>query len=386
MIEKITYQELYEAYLECRIHKRNTVNALKFEIDLESNLLQLLDEINNGTYQVGRSVVFIINKPVKREIFAADFRDRIVHHLIIQKTNWIFEKLFIYDSYSCRKGRGTAFAIKRLKRFLISCSHNFTQPCYVLKLDIQGFFMHINRKLLWQKVYTTLEEHYTEKNKNIIQYLCKSIIENNPIHNCIVRGNKSEWYGLPKNKSLFHSPIGCGLPIGNLTSQVFANLYLNDFDHYIKHTLGIRYYGRYVDDFVIVHTDKEYLKSLIPLLSEFLKTNLGLTLHPKKIYLQEVKKGVVFLGTKFYPHRLAIHHRTKSNAYLAIEKWNQVVRQQKPDVLAINGFISCVNSYWGLLQQYRTYRFRKKMFFEWMSGYWLNYVSSSGGYAKLRRR
>jgi RNA-directed DNA polymerase len=140
---KIQLKELFEAYYSCRHNKRNTANALAFEIDYESNLIQLCTEINNGTYQIGRSIAFIVDKPVKREIFAADFRDRIVHHLIINQLNPLFEKEFIHDSYGCRINKGTHFGIKRVDTFIRKCSKNYTQDCYVLKLDIQGLAIKI---------------------------------------------------------------------------------------------------------------------------------------------------------------------------------------------------------------------------------------------------
>ena len=134
---EITVEDIFKAYYECRKHKRNTANALKFELNYEGNLMQLRDEINAGSYRVGRSVAFIVDKPVKREIFAGDFRDRIVHHLLINKTEHLFEKEFIHDSFSCRKGKGTLCGVKRLNRFIRTCSENYTKHCYVLKLDIQ---------------------------------------------------------------------------------------------------------------------------------------------------------------------------------------------------------------------------------------------------------
>ena len=136
---KIKLKELFEAYFECRKNKRNTANALAFEIDYENSLVQLSEEINSGTYKIGRSIGFIVEKPVKREIFAADFRDRVVHHLVISKINHLFEKQFIYDSFSCRTGKGTHFGIRRVDRFIRQCSKNYTKDCYILKLDLQGF-------------------------------------------------------------------------------------------------------------------------------------------------------------------------------------------------------------------------------------------------------
>lgn len=383
---KINSVELFQAYYECRKNKRNTANAIAFEINYESNLFQLQEEINNGTYTPGRSIAFVVNKPVKREIFAADFRDRVVHHLIINKLNPLFEKQFIYDSYSCRVNKGTHFGISRVTRFIRQCSQNYQLPCYILKLDIQGFFMHINKNILFTRLHAFINEKYTEPDKDLIIELCKTVIDNDPTKNCIIKGNKSDWDDLPPSKSLFHSPANCGLPIGNLTSQVFANFYLDAFDHYIKHDLQIRYYGRYVDDFVIVHNDKEYLKSLIPQLSNFLLSTLKLRLHPQKIYLQSYEKGVQFLGTVIKPHRTYVAKRTKGNFYKTLQQWNKTIKGNKPHKLNEEQqvqFLSSVNSYLGMMKHYNTYKLRKKMLLKNLSAYFWNYFHISGGYSKL---
>ena len=261
---KIELAELFEAYAKCRSNKRNTANALAFEVDYEAKLLALCNEINNGSYQPDKSIAFIVTQPVKREIFAADFRDRVVHHLVVGKLNSIFERSFIHDNYACRAGKGAHFGIQRAERFIRRCSHNYTQDCYVLKLDIKGFFMHINKRILIEKLKILIEHRYTFPDKTLLLELCEKIVNYEPTENCIVKSKRSQWDDLPKDKSLFHTQPDCGLPIGNLTSQVFANVYMNSFDHFIKHECGMRYYGRYVDDFILVHQDKEYLKALIP--------------------------------------------------------------------------------------------------------------------------
>jgi len=155
---------------------------------------------------------------------------------------------------------------------------------------------------------------------------------------------------LPNDKSLFHSAFQRGLPIGNLTSQIFANFYMNSFDHFVKHDLGIRYYGRYVDDFVLVHPDKNFLKSLIPVIKAYLSKELCLPLHPKKIYLQHFSKGVKFLGVVIKPHRIYIANRTKGNFYEAIEKQNKIARNHKPTKKEQKDFLSSMNSYLGIIK------------------------------------
>jgi RNA-directed DNA polymerase len=336
-------EELFEAYFDCRRNKRNTLNALAFEKYFEHYLFQLKEEILNGSYQPGRSIAFIVNKPVKREIFAADFRDRVVHHWVINKLNPFFEKEFIFDSYACRTAKGTHFGIGRVNDFIRECSKNYTSDCYILKLDIQGFFMHINKELLFGWLKEFIHEKYSAIDKELVLELCCKIIFNDPTKNSVIKGSKQDWQWLPANKSLFQSPSGCGLPIGNLSSQVFANFYLNRFDHFIKNELGIQFYGRYVDDFVIVHPDKEYLKSLIPELAKYLLGSLGLTLHPKKIYLQHYSKGVQFLGTVIKPNRIYIARHTKGNFYAAIQKQNEAVKNAVPGKETKSVFLSSMN-------------------------------------------
>jgi retron-type reverse transcriptase len=375
--------ELFEAYQTCRSKKRNTRNAMAFEVDYETNLLTLCADINDGSYQPGKSIAFIVNKPVKREIFAADFRDRVVHHLVVSKLNPLFEKTFIYDSYACRVGKGTHLGIQRVDRFIRQCSQNYTTDCYVLKLDIKGFFMHINKAILFAKLQAFIEQKYQASDKQLLLELCQKIIFYEPTQHCIIKSKRSAWQGLPLDKSLFYSAPQCGLPIGNLTSQVFANFYMNSFDHFIKHDLGIRYYGRYVDDFILAHEDKDYLKALIPVIKDRLQKQLQLTLHPNKIYLQHYSKGVQFLGAVIKPHRIYIAKRTQGNFYDAIAKQNTLVLAQKPGKEQQAAFLSSMNSYLGILKHYQTHKLRKRLLFNNLSARWWNCVHLSGGIAKF---
>jgi RNA-directed DNA polymerase len=228
-----------------------------------------------------------------------------------------------------------------------------------------------------------LDKKHRLNDKDFVFSLIKKVLMNDPANKCIIKGKKSDWDGLPKSKSLFNSPVGCGLPIGNLTSQIFANFYMDKFDHFIKDELGLEYYGRYVDDFIIVHEDKSYLKDLISTLGNFLDKKLHLTLHPKKIYLQHCSKGVPFLGTMIKPGRIYIGKRTKSNFYQAIQKQNAIVKNRKPSKVEQVAFQSSMNSYLGILKHYNTYKLRKRMLWKNLSPYWWNYVYMSGGYAKF---
>ncbi len=265
---------------------------------------------------------------------------------------------------------------------------NYKKDCYILKLDIQGYFMSINKTKLFEIINQILVKEKAKNNifkfdEELVSYLLKTIIFNDPAKNCRIKGNREDWKDLPKTKSLFYSSEDCGLPIGNLTSQLFGNIYTTIFDHFVKRDIGIRYYGRYVDDFILVHNDKEYLKSLIPHIQNFLLLTLKLTLHPQKIYLQHCSKGVQFLGTVIKPNRIYIANRTKSNFYTAIEKQNSLVKERKPTKEEQVEFISSMNSYLGIMKQYSTYKLRKGILFKKLSGWWWNYVYLTDGIGKF---
>jgi len=352
--------DLFNAYYCARKNKRNTINQLEFEINYESNLIQLHDDILNRTYSIFPSIAFIINKPVKREIFAASFRDRVVHHLLFNYINPTFENQFIKDSYSCRKGKGTHYGISRLYDSIKKCSKDYKEDCYVLKLDIQGYFMSINKTILQQKLIATLTTASTIKPaiKDLSHYLIDTILANDATQNCIIKGKISDWNDLPKSKSLFFSKANCGLPIGNLTSQLFSNIYLHSFDTFIKNENKIKYYGRYVDDFYIISDDASYLKDLITTSKEYLEKELGLQLHPKKIVLQHFSKGVNFLGATLKPHRMYVSNRAKINFKLCVKNWKLFLQNNTPHYADLVQIRASINSYLGIMRHYRTYNIR----------------------------
>ena len=367
----IALEEVFEAYFQCRKNKRRTCNALGFETDFEDSLIRLWEEIVDGTYYPGRSIAFIVTKPVKREVFAADFRDRIVHHLIAGKIMDLLEEEFIHDSYSCRVGKGTQYGIKRVAEFMRKCSKDYTKDCYILKMDIKSFFMSMDKPLLYKRLVAFLDEKYQGRDKTLLFELIRKVIFNAPEENCCIKGQLSDWKGLPPSKSLFTVPKSKGLPIGNLTSQLFANFYLNPFDHFVKEECQMEFYGRYVDDFVIIHQDKQILIDLIPKLREFLSQKLMLTLHPNKVYLQHFSKGVKFIGAVVKPGREYIANRTKGNFFEAIAKFNQAA-DEDDNYIKENAehFVSSINSYLGFMKHYSTYKIRRKMIANNISDKW----------------
>ena len=382
---KVQLEDLFEAYFECRRTKRNSKSALQFELDYEHNLVELCDDINEGRYRISPSIAFVVRRPKLREVFAADFRDRIVHHYVIRRLNPLFERLFINDSYSCRTGKGTLYGIRRIARFMDECSHGYTKDAYVLKLDIRGFFMHIDKALLERKLCQFIEEQYFGRDKHIVMRLCSQIVANDPTQGCIIHGTRNDWEGLPCDKSLFHVGAGLGLPIGNLTSQLFANFYMDGFDKYVTEGLGFKHYGRYVDDFVLISDDRDRLKSSVPLLRRFLSERLHLELHPDKVYLQPCRHGVKFTGAVVKRGCLYVGNRTVGYCWVGITRHNAVAVSHRPTTDEVAAFRSTVNSYFGLMRHYRSWNIQRRMK-RHFSPYWWNVVQMRKGYVSEKRR
>lgn len=351
---------LFESYLLARKNKRNKTSQLDFEINFEEQLFELYQAIVLQTYEPRPSYCFMVDYPVMREIFAASFRDRVIHHFIFSYLYPLVEKTLIYDVYSCRTGKGTLKGIRRAASFMQSCSDNYTADCYVLKLDIAGYFMSIYKPLLYDKVASIVQKHAAQLaiDKDILMALVRGNIFHNPIHNCIFKSRQDKWEGLPYNKSLFHTATDCGLPIGNITSQLYGNLYLNDFDHWVKKELGFKYYGRYVDDICIFHKDKSKLQDAIRIISKRLLIHERLTLHPSKIYLQHYTKGLAFLGVYILPGRIYAGNRLKAGIY---NKANTLKEELTSNIFNIERFVSSINSYLGLLKYHNTFNLRKKI-------------------------
>ena len=244
-------KELFIAYKSAKSGKSASLEVQAFSENEKDNIAKLSEEIYSRTYTPSASTAFIVHKPVKREIFAANFRDRVVHHFLFNQVERWWDTHFIADNYSCRKQKGTLYGIKRLSRHMRSVSGCYTKDAYVLKLDLQGYFMSLNRKMIYDRVLWGLDRQFPEKgfNYQICKFLWKVIIFNDPTKNAIIQCPRSAWKGLPASKSLFKQPKGRGIAIGNLTSQLVSNIYLDQLDRFITFELGFKHYGRYVDDF-----------------------------------------------------------------------------------------------------------------------------------------
>lgn len=359
--------DLHQAYYDARRHKRSKPYQQRFERDAERNLETLCDELLQRSYQPQPSTCFVIIDPKKREVFAAQFRDRIVHHLYYNYVHEMLERTFIHDSYSCIKHRGTHYGIARLERHIRRESHNYQERCYVMKMDVEGYFMHIARQRLLEitlrqlrlmathKVGKGMAGHwYDHVDMDFVEYLTEVIVLLNPTEACRRRGTLLDWQGLPHNKSLFHSLDGCGLPIGNLTSQLFSNVYMNELDQYVKRTLHCKHYGRYVDDFFIVSADKSWLVSLQQPIKTFLQEHLELELNAGKTRIYDVRYGIDFLGAYLKPHRKYVSNITLGRMKPKIDRLSSISEPEK---------IRCtLNSFLGLLAHYKSYHLRQSLF------------------------
>lgn len=349
----ITLESLFEAYWDCRRNKSRTQSASEFEVHYEENLIQLHKDITDGTYTQRQAITFVITKPDYREIFASHFRDRIVHHWIRQRIEPLFEQELIPTTFNCRKGKGTLAAQMYARDAIKEVSHNYTRDCYVMKLDIKGFFMSIDRKHICGKVVRFVKERYHEDDVETLLFLLRKVLLNAPEKNCARRGDIQLWRHIKPHKSLFTNGDGRGLPIGDLIVQMAANLLLNDTDHFITETLGITM-ARYVDDMLLISDNKQQLLDAIPMIREYLKRTAGVTLHPNKFYLQHYTKGVKFIGAVIKPHRTYISNRTVNNAFDCVRKLN------KQDCSADEAMAS-INSYLGLLRHHATHNIRSRL-------------------------
>lgn len=343
-----SYRNIYQRYLECRRNKRSSINALKFEINAEENIFKLEQQLKEKTYRPSRSILFAAKKPKLREIFAADFRDRVVHHILVHELEKIWEPVFIHDSYACRVGKGTHKAIIRLQSFLRRITKNGNVRAYYLQLDIKDFFTSIDKEIL----SGLLKKRITDPE---VLWLLDLVIFWDCTKSYVAKGERQLLSNVPPNKSLFGKENKRGLPIGNLTSQFFANVYLNELDQFIKHQLKVRYYLRYVDDFVILSTDREELVRLRDKIEFFLSENLKLRLHPTRRKLLPASNGIDFLGYIIRYNYILVRRRVINNLK---QKLREFKLSRTKDFAKLQATIA---SYLGHFKWANSYRLAKNL-------------------------
>lgn len=279
------------------------------------------------TYRHSNYKSFYIQDPKLRRIHKACVRDRVLHHAIFRILYSIFDPTFISDSYSCRIGKGTHRAVNRLQEFARKVSKNNTKNCYILKCDIKGFFDSINHNILIFLIQKKI------KDRNAI-WLIKEIIKS------------------------FSTSLNKGLPLGNITSQLFANIYLNELDGFIKHKLRVKYYIRYCDDFVILSDGREYLKRLIRKINSLLKEKLKLSLHLGKISIRKHHQGVDFLGYISFPYHKILRTKTKRRMFRKIRQRIYELKQNKISEESLN---QTIQSYFGILKHCNSYKLKREL-------------------------
>lgn len=281
LFEKIiSLENLLAAWKEFKRGKTRKSDVQEFYSTLEENIFEIHKALAGKTYQSSAYVSFYICDPKLRHIHKASVRDRVVHQAIFRVLYPIFDTQFINDSYSCRDGKGTHRGVRQLQRYARKVTANHTREAFALKCDVKKFFSSVDHATLIR----LLRRH--------------------------VRDDETLWL-LQKIIASYEPEPGKGLPLGNVTSQLFANIYLNELDQWAKHSLKARYYLRYCDDFIVLHESRDYLASSIPSIKYFLANNLHLTLHPNKIILRKVRQGVDFLGYVVLPHAVMLRTRTK---------------------------------------------------------------------------
>lgn len=314
----------WKKFKKCKSAKKDVAN---FEFNLENNLFNLHDELINKTYNPDPYQAFFVYDPKKRHIHKAIVRDRVLHQAIFQFLYLIFNKHFIFDSYSSRIGKGTHKGSKRLSVLLKKTSKNWKSPIFALKCDVRKFFDSIDHRILFDLIRQKI------KDEDIL-WLVNKILKS------------------------FEKYPGVGLPLGNVTSQIFANIYLNELDQFVKHKLKIKSYLRYADDFILIYKEKNLLLQNINEISEFLDINLKLKLHPNKICIRKIKQGVDFVGYVILPNSVVLRTKTKKRIMRKIKLLNTNLKEGR---IKKEKFDEILASYFGVLKHCKSCKIRKEI-------------------------
>lgn len=333
------YKELYsienltKAYFKARKGKSKKNYVINFDKNLENNILQLQSQLKDKSYYPCDLRKFVVRDPKTRVIHSSIFRDRVVHHAIVNILNPIYQQIFIYDSFASQKDKGTHLAVTRFQTFIRKLSNgrlikniqNNNQIIgYCLKADFRKYFDNVNHEVLLNILKRKVRD------TDLID-LIKKVLEN------------------------FSKEVG--MPLGNYTSQFFANIYLNELDYYIKHTLGVKYYIRYVDDFVILHKDKRVLEYYLEHITNFLPC-LKIRLHPEKTNIYPLRNGVEFLGYRvFYSFKLL----KKRNVRYFKRKLEITLEDHKLSILLKEQLESKLNGWFGYAKFCDSFKLRKKI-------------------------
>lgn len=336
-----TIDTIFQAYEEFRIGKKKKRDVIEFERNREDNLFAIHELLLSKTYYPSTYTSFYVRDPKIRLIHKATVTDRIIHHIVSRELDPIFEPTFIAHSYACRKNRGAHKAVIAFQKMAWKISRNNTRTCWVVKCDVKKFFASVNHKILVNILTRKIKD-------GDFLFLLQKIIES---------------FYSDRTTDIINKK---GIPIGNLTSQFFSNIYLNELDQYVKHVLKVKYYIRYADDFVLLSTSKEYLEGLLPSIETFLHDMLDLELHPQKIIYRKFSSGVDFLGYIVFPYYILPRTKTKRRL---LKKIRIKVQQYKEGKITKEKLNETIQSYLGYLSHANAYTFQQEL--KNLIGFWL---------------
>ncbi|MBU1557950.1 reverse transcriptase/maturase family protein [Patescibacteria group bacterium] len=325
--EIISTENLFRSWNKFKKGKTKKEDVLIFEYELERNIFKLHKGLKNKIYKHGTYKSFYITDPKRRYISKAIVLDRVLHHAVYRKLYPLFDNVFISTSFSCRKGKGTHRGVFWLEKIVRKISRNHTKPCFILKCDIKKFFDSIDHSILIKVLSKRI------KDKETIMLLKE-----------IIGSFSSDFSNLFERK---------GVPIGNLTSQLFANIYMNEFDHFMKQELKVKNYARYTDDFVIVSNERDYLIDILKPIDNFLYKKLKLTLHPNKISIHKAHNGIDYLGYIVLPYYKLLRTKTKDRIYKGIQRR---IKEYKGDRISKKKAKQSLQSYLGALSHADAYK------------------------------
>ena len=375
----IPFDSIVEAFEDCARKKKTSNDYLQFLPDCDSKMVDKWNYIRYEDYTPGKSKTFVSDWPVSREIFAADFADRIIHHWWALRVNPLFEERFTEQgdvSKNCRVGQGVHVAVRDAQ--IMVDEH---PDWWVGRFDIEGFFMSMDKALLYEMLDIFIREHYKGDDIDCLLYVTQRLVFHCPQDNCVRCSPIEKWSHIPPRKTLFGQPREKGCAIGNLPSQLSANFYASVLDHWIINVKGYKHYIRFVDDFIILMPTQEELVAFVPELKNFLKEQLLIKLHPDKIYIQPVRNGVLFVGAMIKPGRKYISNRTRGRMYDKLHYYNKIAEDGEA-LLYLEKFVDSMNSYLGMTIHYRTFKIRRKLC-EMVSPIWWQYVYMGKDFKKF---
>ena len=375
----ITFDSIVEAFYDCIATKKSNKDCIVFMAQYQEQLFQLWEDVCYARYQPSTISVFMKTWPVLREIGAAEFIDRVMQHWWFLRVNPIIEQRYhsMGDvSKNCRKKQGQKAAVDDARR--IAEQH---PDWWVGKFDLKGCFMNVDKQLAWEMMDIFIRDNYTGSDIECLLYINSVLICHNAQLNYRIKGKTSNWEKIPSDKSLIAQPVGKACPVGDLVSQMLVNFMLSAFDYYVVKVCGYKEFIRFSDDFIIFRPTKEELVTFVPKMQDYLVEQLHQSLHPKKVYIQPIRKGINWIGTVVYPNRIYISNRTRGRMYDAIRRYNAIAEAGKA-LDHVENFAQSMNSYLGMMVHYNTYNIRKKVMYM-IHDEWWKYVMFDGHFRKF---